>query len=216
MPPPAAVWHVLDTILLRSAPLESSGHKAPPPCPSSDPADQAGWSKRLLEAEEAGPAPDRRPSAGQHLHGDMTSDPNTGQSPCSGLQLSPGRAALRRAFTGPETRRAETEQEDTSSRLRPRPRQSWSHSPHQSWSSSSAPSSGHLQLSSARCAGQSHRPCHTSDQKLIGKRISCQNHRNNSRQDCAIKQLRKGSFHWVCMCDKSSLQGKWLCLIRSS
>lgn len=131
MPPLAAMWHFLDTIELRSAlqlRAQDIKHRPVPgqSLPSSDP-DQAGWSQRLLEAEEAGPAPGRRRSAGQHLHGDMTSDPNTGQSHCSGLQLSPGRAALRRAFTGPETRRAETEQEDTSSRLRPRPRQSWSH-----------------------------------------------------------------------------------------
>ena len=151
------------------------------------------------------------PSAGQHLHGDCDEWPKhwpllwspalSRQGPhCGELSLAPRRGERRQnkrtpapgSGPGPANRVGLTSPELVlllSSQL-----------------------CSHLQLSSARCAGQSHRPCHTSDINIIRTRISC----HKSRQNCTGKQLRKISFHRVCMCDKSSLQGKWLCLIRSS
>ena len=151
------------------------------------------------------------PSAGQHLHGDCDEWPKhwpllwspalSRQGPhCGELSLAPRRGERRQnkrtpapgSGPGPAARVGLTSPELVlllSSQL-----------------------CSHLQLSSARCAGQSHRPCHTSDINIIRTRISC----HKSRQNCTGKQLRKISFHRVCMCDKSSLQGKWLCLIRSS
>ena len=103
-------------------------------CPASDP------DQRLLEAEEAGPAPASiGPVQGSISMEIVTSDPNTGH--CSGLQLSPGRGRTAESFHWPR---------DAESGDRTRGHQLPAPAPaplpelvslHQSWSSSSAPSS---------------------------------------------------------------------------